>query len=137
MLNYKYSIWDPLGERWWSGYVSASLSKGRMFVAWGWSNITQPRKITKKLHLLHKHGHNSGSPWWAVQLLCWSFPPWKNCLFALWLIFLVIGSKKDKLKTVRLHIVLMISSVTSNSDFFMIILFLHDNNLSFCLISKF
>ena len=34
----------------------------------------------KKLHVVLKQGHNSGSPWWAVQLLCWSFPQWINGL---------------------------------------------------------
>ena len=48
-----------------------------VLVAWGWDNITQPRKITKKkLHVVLKQGHNSGSPWWAVQLVCWSYLSW-------------------------------------------------------------
>ena len=52
-----------------------------VLVAWGWGNITQPRKITKKkLHVVLKQGHNSGSPWWAVQLVCWSYPSWINDL---------------------------------------------------------
>ena len=34
----------------------------------------------KNLHVVLKQGHNSGSPWWAVQLLCWCFPPWINGL---------------------------------------------------------
>ena len=74
------TIW----ERWWSSYVSASQSKGRMIEAHHYPclllEITQPRKITKKLHVILKQGHNSGLPWWAVQLLCWSFPSWINGL---------------------------------------------------------
>ena len=34
----------------------------------------------KKLHVVLKQGHNSGSPWWAVQLVCWSYPSWINDL---------------------------------------------------------
>ena len=52
----------------------------------------QHKSCTIKKHVVIKQGHNSGSPWWAVQLLSWSFPLWINGLK-------IFSTKMGKLKT--------------------------------------
>ena len=72
------------GERWWSGNVSASQSKDRMFESVfffldeGESTLPSQENNHKNLHVDLKTGHNSGSPGKAEDLVCWSFPLWIN-----------------------------------------------------------
>ena len=54
--------------------------------------------------VIFKQGHNSNSPWWAVQLLYRSFPPWINGLN------LILNKKSQLLLTVS-TICQMISAV--------------------------
>ena len=65
--------------RFWVGYMARSCRLGLRF-RWFVVEWALLRKITKKMHVVLKQGHNSGSPWWAVQLVCWSYPSWINDL---------------------------------------------------------
>ena len=71
-----------------------------VLVAWGWGNITQPRKITKKIAVVLKQGHNSGSPWRAV---CWSYHSWINYLKKKWAGARIQRWKMDLIAIVRIN----------------------------------